>query len=607
MKKSVILFFITCICCFILSGCGSSPELTISGELKTWHKVTLTFSGPESSEIDSLNPFLDYRLQVVFQQGARRFTVPGFYAADGNAANNGSSVGNKWQVRFVPDTSGTWHFTATFRRGKDIAISDRDNDGEFAAFGKISGNFEVQPSDKSGRDFRATGRLQYSNTHYLQFAASKEYFLKGGANSPENFLAYYEFDKTPETHKYQPHAQDWHTGDPTWQNGKGKNIIGALNYLASKGMNAVYMIPMNIDGDGKDVWPWTNPKERYRFDCSKLDQWETVFSHMDSLGLMLHFILTEAENSNLFELEELNKRSEGFAKSRKLYYREMIARFGHHLAVTWNLGEENNQRAVNHAANFDASYPNTTMQRKAFAEYIRKLDPYNHIITVHNDPWGIFKPLYGDPNFEAASLQVHDPAMVHEKTVEHRRGSAASGKKWVVTLDENGHYTTGARPDADNPGHDDMRKNVIWGNLMGGGAGVEWYFGYKYDHADLNCEDWRSRDKLWDQTRHALTFFQEHIPFTEMEPMDELLADSTIYCFGKKNEVYAVYLPNGGNSRIKLSAAKGFSVKWYNPRTGGELKEGILKTAYGPGVVSLGLPPLEKTKDWVVLLERLQN
>jgi len=73
-------------------------------------------------------------------------------------------------------------------------------------------------------------------------------------------------------HHYQPHIRDHRPGDPTWKDGKGKGMIGALNYLASKGMNSVYFIPYNIDGgDGKDVWPWTSPKQRYRFDCSKLD------------------------------------------------------------------------------------------------------------------------------------------------------------------------------------------------------------------------------------------------------------------------------------------------------------------------------------------------
>ena len=53
-------------------------------------------------------------------------------------------------------------------------------------------------------------------------------------------------------------------------------------------MNSVYFMAMNVEGDGKDVWPWTSDAERYRFDCSKLAQWEIVFSHMDRCGIMLH-------------------------------------------------------------------------------------------------------------------------------------------------------------------------------------------------------------------------------------------------------------------------------------------------------------------------------
>ena len=68
-------------------------------------------------------------------------------------------------------------------------------------------------------------------------------------------------------------------------------MIGALNYLASKGMNSVYFLTMNIEGDGKDVYPYTSYEERFRFDCSKLAQWEIVFDHMDKLGLMQHLSL----------------------------------------------------------------------------------------------------------------------------------------------------------------------------------------------------------------------------------------------------------------------------------------------------------------------------
>jgi len=43
----------------------------ISGELKKWHKVTLTFNGPETSETAKPNPFLYYRLNVTLM--ARSF------------------------------------------------------------------------------------------------------------------------------------------------------------------------------------------------------------------------------------------------------------------------------------------------------------------------------------------------------------------------------------------------------------------------------------------------------------------------------------------------------------------------------------------------------
>ena len=48
-------------------------------------------------------------------------------------------------------------------------------------------------------------------------------------------------------------------------------------------------------------------------------------------------MFNEAEAANKRELDEGELGPE-----RKLYYREMIARFGHHLALEWNLCEEYN-------------------------------------------------------------------------------------------------------------------------------------------------------------------------------------------------------------------------------------------------------------------------
>jgi hypothetical protein len=595
-----------------LSVFGASDKCEVSGELKKWHKVTLTFTGPETGEDAVSNPFRDYCLSVTFVKGQKQYIVPGYYAADGNAAQTSAKAGNKWRVHFVPDETGSWSYAASFRTGPDITLSSNPKVGSATSFDGITGTLEIAPSDKTGRDHRAKGMLKYVGKCYLQFAETGEYFIKGGADSPENFLAYADFDDTYDAgelkregeaagdkfiHHYAPHAKDWRPGDPTWKDGKGKGMIGALNYLASKGMNSVYFIPYNIDGgDGKDVWPWTNPKEKYRFDCSKLDQWEIVFSHMDRLGLMFHIITQETENDQGLDGGDSRLRGNdvtpaqaGVGPQRKLYYRELIARFAHHLAVTWNLGEENT---------------NTTEQRKAFCKYIKDLDPYDHPIVCHTYPGKYdeaYQPLLGYEYFDGPSLQTND---THTQTTKWLDASADAGRQWFVSLDEIGPAETGVKPDADDYWHDEVRHKHLWGHLMAGGAGVEWYFGYKFAHNDLNCEDWRSRDHLWDLTRYALDFFHKHLPFTEMAHHDELISAKDGYCFAKPGQIYAIYLPTGGTTKLNLGESTSiFTVQWFNPRTGGELRTGTKTEITGPGPTDIGQPPTDPGKDWVALIK----
>jgi hypothetical protein len=587
-----------------LVACSARHNATVTGELKLWHNVAVTFDGPSTSEDANPNPFRSYRLNVTFTHAAsgKKYVVPGYFAADGDAANTSATSGNKWRVNFTPDEEGDWNFVASFRTGPDVAISLEPDAGEATSFDGASGTFNVGPTDKSGNDFRAQGALRYVGEHYLRHAGNGEYFLKGGADSPENFLAYADFDGTFDTdakpnegpagpgpflHRYAPHVSDWRSGDPTWQNGKGKGIIGALNYLASKGMNSVYFLTYNIDGgDGKDVWMWTGPDVRDRYDASKLDQWEIVFSHMDRLGIMLHVVTQETENDRKLG------GGPGLNPIRKLYYRELAARFAHHLAVVWNEGEENN-----------TSDPD----RKEIARYIRALDVYHHPITVHtknNRAPDFYNGLLGDPYFEATSIQGNMENYNRDAIVLRER-SAKAGRKWVIFGDEQPPARIGVLPDDVDAGHDIPRTQALWGNLMGGGAGVEWYFGYSHPNNDLNCEDWRSRDKMWDQTRYALEFFHSQLPFWQMEPDNSLASSgSEPRVLAKDGEIYAVYLPRGGSTNLRVAGGK-YSVRWYNPRSGGELREGSITSIAGPGARSLGRAPMEQNEDWVVLIKRI--
>jgi hypothetical protein len=564
-----MLRYLVCFTLVIVAWSQVASGGQISGELRKWHKVTLTFDGPETSEMADPNPFMYYRLNVTFKHegSGKSYLVPGYYAADGDAANTSADSGNKWRVHFAPDQVGAWRYNVSFRKGRNVAVNERKNAGQSAGFmDGQSGSFNIGPTDKTGRDFRGKGLLQYVGKHHLRFAETGEYFLKCGADAPENFLAYADFDGDFKTdgHKddliktWGPHIKDWKPDDPTWQNGEGKGMIGAINYLASKGMNVFSFLPLNIEGDDKNVFPYLTYDERERLDCSRLDQWEIVFEHGTMLGMYLHFKTMETENELLLDKGELGPH-------RKLYYRELIARFSHHLALNWNLGEEIN----------DASHE----QKVAWANYFWTHDPYQHHIVIHN---------MGDPHYDLLgeaskltgfSLQTSKPdfSQVHRRTRDYIDRSVTAGKPWVVACDEPGDATHGLITDAEDPTRDNARKNALWGNIMAGGAGVEWYFGYKHPHSDLTCQDWRTREKVWTQCRYALDFFEKYeIPFWDMKCEDEMTENTDDYVLCKPGEIYMVYLKHGG--KVELNVPDGnFTYGWFNPRTGDGL-DGLLKS-----------------------------
>ena len=584
-----------------------SPATTGTIKIEQWAKHTLAFTGPETGEASEDNPFLNYRLMVTFVHSDKTIVIPGFYAADGQAATTGASEGSVWKVHFRPDLSGEWTYTVSFRKGDQIALSKDPEAGMPVSFDGESGNLSVIASD-------LPGRVGYVGKRYLQYSGSGDYFLKGGADSPENFLAYVDFDGTvkqyeqtnrageaPPTdhlHAYAPHKKDWREGDPVWRDSLGKSIIGALNYLSSKEMNVVYFLTMNIEGDGKDVYPYTAYNERQRFDCSKLDQWEIVFDHMDRLGIMLHIVTQETENELLLDNGETGP-------DRKLYYRELIARFAHHPLLVWNMGEENGPAHWT---------PNgqTIAQREQMIAFFQENDPYNNAVVIHSHSDKksrdeLFHPHLGNPDLEGMSMQVGDKTNIHEVTKYWVKASEEAGHPWVMNMDEIGRHWRGVDPDdREDNNQDSVRQYALWGNLMAGGGGVEWYFGYRNHNNDLGCEDWTTRDRMWDYTRNALTFFRTYLPFWDMDTADELISSGgEAYGFAKEDEVYAFYLLEGGESQIDLTAStETYSVSWYDPRNGGELLNGNITEVNGGELFSPGLPPNNATLDWVLLMKK---
>src|SRR5690606_27506940 len=86
----------------------------------TYQDNSITLVGPQVCEFDSINPFMDYRMDVLFT-GPDSILIPGYFAADGNAANTSAKCGNKWRVNYNLPT-GTWNYQVMFSKGSQVAI-----------------------------------------------------------------------------------------------------------------------------------------------------------------------------------------------------------------------------------------------------------------------------------------------------------------------------------------------------------------------------------------------------------------------------------------------------------------------------------------------------
>ena len=179
------------------------------------------------------------------------------------------------------------------------------------------------------------------------------------------------------------------------------------------------------------------------------------------------------------------------------------------------------------------------------------------------------------------------PWEVFQDTLEWVTNSANADRKWIVSNDE--------QNDKDVPQTEDsVRKDVLWGNIMAGGAGVEWFA-----PRDLNCEDFHIGTcnfvHSWDESRYALEFFSMNlVPFWEMTNDNARISNSNWCLVNSDVTVLVFYLREGGSAT--------FTAGWHDPRNETSIQRSMMTLAVGPAE-SLGSAPYDSAEDWVVLLK----
>jgi hypothetical protein len=576
----------------------------LHGSPVQWQPVELWFDGPQSAmDATDPNPFLDLRLQVeLTRPDGSTWELPGFYDGDGRGGGSGAV----YKLRFTPDAPGTWSFVASLRSAPALAVSPEPEAGTPVLGDGASGSFAVEPRRYDAPGFWRRGRLSTTGEHYAKFADGP-YWIKSGVDSPENLLAFAGFAEPYKAagskgllHRYEPHAADWTLADPelvlAGQHGAdaavSRNLFGALRYLGEVGVNSVYFLPMNLGGDGQDTFPFLSPEPtafaRTHYHLPRLHQWAQVFDYAQQQGVQLQIVLSETETANVTWLD-----GGALGVERRLFFRELCARFAHHNALKWNLAEESNFAA---------------QELLAMAAALRSFDGYAHPIAVHNTPAALFAlhdALLGEPLIGATSIQYPLP-LAGALVEQWRAASAAAGQAWILDLDENNPAETGAQPD----NAEELRREVLYDVYFSGGQ-LEWYLGAQPlpVGGDHSVEDFRTREELWHYTRHARELL-ETVPCRRMAPADGLLFGELPDHGGGEvlaapGEAYLVFLPNADapEQQLDLSGHSGpFEFRWFDPRMGQFV--GATETLAGGAWRALGSPPAEVDRDWVAVVRR---
>lgn len=517
--------------------------------------------------IASDNPFRDAALVGQFTTpSGRTRVIEGFY--DG---------GNTWRLRFVPDEEGEWSYLL---RGEGVDIYRRGKINCTAATGR--GFIRIHPQNP------------------FSFATDD-----GTPFFPMGETCYGLHDDSPITRELR------------------------AAYLQTRRSQHFNFVRMHVGGSYERAqrdtayWAWggtpQNP-DLDRFNPIFFRSLDTLLLQMQACGMNAELILL-----NFYRLP-FTDTSTWTPTREQRWLRYLLARYSAFDNIfMWTIS---NEYETHPDGKYRLDVPGDVNWAKETARFIKKNDPYSHLLTVHpvissstrgtsprdpfDTPWQI-GGFYG--NEDAIDVLSQQTGQKGEgitwnealncwqgddlNLVASLQADLRYGKPVLNT--ENGYeYLRNAPTEKMQVHHTDKVRRTSWRIVCGGGYFAAGFHG-TVGHSDVwnridapNHYTFRLESEGAAAQLGYLYHFFSTLPFWRMRPFEEVSGDAVV--LAEKGKAYVAFFPHGGELALDLGGTGKMEVKWFNPRTGKFIKPSVIQ---GGMVQKFNAPD---GNDWTLLL-----
>ncbi len=535
----------------MLNGCrhtasSSAPaplRISVSQSAETveaydFVEITTHVSWPRAG-----NPFTGSSLRGWFESadGKNRHDVEGFCD---------SEDGSVFRIRFMPSAAGDYRYFVEYDQG----ASRKAISGTFHAFdGHRRGLLRIDP--------------QYPR-HFLWDGTGEHYFFNG---TTAFWLMGWSDEQVIQASIERLHRLK----------------VNRIRATIAGRTNQFYGEPVMV-GDNwttyVTAWPAKDPNDIFHpgFDYARFQ-----VSYWQKFDRALRFARDrDVVVSLILDMNDSRVHPVAYSDDERRFIRYAVARFGAFSNITWDLGD-------------DLDHYRSDAWTHDIGTLIKKLDPYRHLATSHpvdNRHQDRAADWFDFTSFQDWSRDQHS-FMLKQRTEQRRYGRIIPQTNEEYGYED--HYPMWAQGLGSDSA--DTLRRTAWDIAMTGG------YQTTGESARRGTNIWPDTGGGWMNGRgddsmtmlqgyaHMVDFFTS-FDWWKTEPHDELVSGNN-YCLAEPGEIYAVYLPNGGKTSIRLKPGY-YQPSWFNPTTGEWLS---LDPVHGQSWTS---PEAPMHTDWALLLRR---